>query len=316
MHKFINFSIGVTLIALLGYFTYSEGLIDDKKNVKYEDLGEYTPQEYISKNNKGVLNYVSYFPQGGVHEEMPVVLFIKGGGKSTILGYSGMMRFLASKGYYVLGVDTDSYESWYVMKYLEKAFDEIRKENHLNVSKLAVIGHSLGGGQVFYVMNELQKRGYGKKGSLAVSIDGWFAFNMDEENLTKLQGNVSFIQMNGLKGAGTDPRIHLKIWSLLEQAEKSFYTLPSKNHNYAAGNLANLLPKKDLLLMIGALSHDAFDGSHEGSLQIPQTNRASYADISNALEPQSSYMGGDCKGIRYNGVAIIKGNNIDYCALK
>jgi len=315
MNKFINYAVWLIVVVLLGYFAYSEGWIS-KKTIKYEKLGAYTPQTYISKDKKGKLNYVSYYPKGGIDRDMPVVLFIKGGGKSTIYGYSGIMKFMASKGYYVLGVDTDSYESWYVMKYLEKAFDEIRKKNNLNVSKLAVIGHSLGGGQVFYVMNELQKRGYGKKGSLAVSIDGWFAFGMNEENLTKLQGNVSFIQMNGLKGTGNDPRIYLKIWNLLEQAEKSFYTLPSKNHNYVAGNLIEILEKKDLLLIIGALCHDAFDNSNQGQLEIPQNNKATYKDVFNALEIQSSYMGGDCKGIRYNGVAIIKQNNIDYCTLE
>jgi len=304
------------MATLLGYFSYSKSWINiGHTTVNYENLGTYPPQTYISKDKKGKLNYVSYYPKGGVDSEMPVVLFIKGGGDLDIYDYSGIMKFMASKGYYVIGVDTNSYSSSYVMKYLEKALVEIRKENHLNVSKLAVIGHSLGGGQVFYVMNALQKKGYGKKGSLAVSIDGWFSFEMNEENIREIEGSVAFIQMNGLKGTGTDPRINLKIWSLVD-AEKSFYTLPSQNHNYIAGNLTNMLAKKDLLFMLGALSHDAFNGTQQGSLQIPKNNRASYEDIFNALETESSYKGGDCKGLQYRALDVIKNNNIDYCTLK
>jgi len=311
--------MGFALASLLGYFAYSEGWLsigDKVLKVKYENLGNYSPQTYISKDKKGRLNYVSYYPKGGINRDIPIVLFVKGGGNSSIYGYSGIMKFMASKGYYVIGVDTNSYESWYIMKYLEKAFNEIKKENNLNASKIAVIGHSLGGGQVFYIMNELQKRGYGKKGSLAVSIDGWFAFGMNEENLTKLEGNVAFIQMNGLKGTGTDPRINLKIWSLLKQAEKAFYILPSKNHNYVAGNLTEILEKKDLLFIIGALCYDAFNNSYQGQMKIPQKNKATYNEVFNTLEAENSYMGGDCKGLRYKGMTYIKQNNIDYCTLE
>ena len=312
--KFIKFSILIILIALLGNFTYAENQRKDNV-VKYEKSASYTPQTYISKDKKGKLNYISCYPKGGVSRDMPVVIFLKGGGAS-IYNYIGIMKLMASKGYYVFGVDTDSYESWYIMKYLEKAFNEIKKENNLSASRLAVMGHSLGGGQVFYVMNEFQKKGYGKKGSLAVSIDGWFAFDMDEKNLMNLKGKVSFIQMNGVKGTGTDPRINLKIWSLLEHAEKSFYTLSSRNHSYIAGNLTNILHKKDLLLLINALCQDVFNGMHRGIMQIPQKNKATYKDILNALEAQNSYRGGDCKGIQYNAIRIIKNNDIDYCTLK
>jgi len=302
---------------LLGYFAYSKGWISIRYTANnYDKLGSYVPKTFISKDKEGKLNYISYYPEGGIESDMPVVIFIKAGGKLTIYDYSGIMKFMASKGYYVMGVDANTYVSSHLMMYLEKALNEIIKEHHLNISRFAVMGNSLGGGQVFYVTNALRNKGYGKRGSLAVSVDGWFAFNMDEENLTKLEGKVSFIQMNGLKGTGTDPRINLKIWNLLGDAEKSFYTLPSQNHNYIAGDLANILPRKDLLFMIGALCSDAFNGSNKGSLQIPQINRASYEDIFNELESQSSYKSGDCKGIQYNGVDIIKNNNIDYCTLK
>lgn len=282
--------------------------------LQYSELGTYVPEMYSTKNKERNSDYISYYPKGGIYADMPVVLFIKGGG-SRIANYGGIMKFMASKGYYVIGVDTDSYESWYITKYLEIALDKARKKHKLNVSKLAVMGHSLGGGQSFYVMNKFLKKGYGNKGNLVLSIDGWFAFDMNEKDFTSLNGNASFLQMNGVSGTGTDPRIHLKIWDLLTQADKSFYTLDSHNHSYVAGSLSNVLNKKDLLLMIGALSDDAFNNTTQGQKLISKKNKVSYSDIFNALQPKNTYGGGDCKGIIYNAIKIIKKNDIDYCSL-
>jgi hypothetical protein len=290
----------------------AENIVD---KVKYEELGNYVPQTYSSKDKEGNIKYVSYYPKGGIHTDMPVVLFIKGAGPAGIYGYRGIMKFLASKGYYVMGVNTASYESWYVAKHLDLALDEIIKKHKLNVSKLAVIGHSLGGGQIFYVMKKFRKKGYGHKGNLALSIDGWFSFDMNEKDLSSLNINTSFLQMNGVHGTGTDPRIHLKIWSLLTASEKSFYTLDTNNHSYVGGSLSNILNKKDLLFIIGALSDDAFNNTKKGQKVIAQKNKASYTDVFKALQAESTYRSGDCKGIQYNAIKIIKKNDIDYCSL-
>ena len=280
----------------------------------YADLGTYTP--ILTTNDKVNDNrYIAYYPENGISADMPVVMFIKGGGAATIESYSGIMQFMASKGYYVIGVDVNSYASAYVTQKLEIALNEVKATHGLSVSKLAILGHSLGGGQAFYAMKKFRDDGYGNAGSLALSIDGWFAFNMDEIDLNLLDSKVSFLQMNGVNGTGTDPRIHLKIWNLATQAQRAFYTLPSTNHSYVAGDLANVLAKQDLVFTIGALTDDAFKGVTDGESAIPQSNKASYGDIFNALQVEDAYHGGDCKGIQFNAISVIQNNDIDYCTL-
>jgi len=273
----------------------------------YADLGSYTPLFY-SNNQAGDNKYIAYYPENGITVDMPVVMFIKGGGASTIEGYSGIMQFLASKGYFVFGVGAGSYASSYVTQKLEVALNELKALHGLSVKKLAIMGHSLGGGQAFYAMKKFRDDGYGDEGNLALSIDGWFSFNMDEIDLNLLDSKVSFLQMNGVQGTGTDPRIHLKIWNLSTQAEKAFYTLASTNHSYVAGDLANVLGKQDLLLTVGALTDD-------GAATIPASNKATYDDVFNALDVESSYNSGDCAGIQYNAISVIQNNDIDYCDL-
>ena len=280
----------------------------------YASLGNYNPVAY-DNGKTGDQKYIAYYPENGISVDMPVVMFIKGGGSATIESYSGIMQFLASKGYFVIGVDTNSYASWYITGKLEIALNEVKASYGLNVSKLAIMGHSLGGGQAFYVIKKFRDDGYGDAGSLALSIDGWFAFNMDEVDMNLLDSKVSFLQMNGINGTGTDPRIHLKIWNLATQANRSFYTLPSANHSYVAGDLASILGKDDLRFIIGALTYDAFHGTDEGARSIPTNNKATYNDIFDALEAEDAYDGGDCAGIQYNAIDIIAHNDIDYCNL-
>lgn len=280
----------------------------------YADLGQYTPILY-DNGKEGDNKYIAYYPEGTISTDMPVVMFIKGGGGSVIENYSGIMKFMASKGYFVMGVDANSYASWYITQKLEIALNEMKALYGLTVPKLVIMGHSLGGGQTFYAMKKFRDDGYGNQGSLALSIDGWFSFDMNETDLKQLDSNVSFLQMNGIHGTGTDPRIDLKIWDLSTQANKTFYTLAENNHGYVKGDLDNILIKDDLRLMIGALTANVINGSNNGKDAIPEDNKASYLDIYNALGDKASYDDGDCAGIRYNAISVIENNDIDYCTL-
>ncbi len=259
---------------------------------------------------------VAYYRQDLLDPDMPVVLFIKGGGSAVIDSYSGIMQFLASEGYYVIGVDADSYRSSYITGFFESALTRAKDTHGLNVSKLAVMGHSLGGGQAFYVMKHFRDAGYGDDASVALSIDGWFAFDMNQTDINGLDSNVAFLQMNGLAGTGTDPRIHLKIWDLATTAaSKSFYTLPANEHGYVAGNLESILQKEDLLAIIGGITHDIFTPSHSGVEAIPAGNKASYVEILSVLQAKDTYHSGDCAGIQYNAIDVLQDFDIDYCAV-
>ncbi len=181
------------------------------------------------------------------------------------------MKFMASQGYFVIGAEGESYDSEFFKYVFESAINTARDSHNLSLSKLAVMGHSQGGGQAFYVMNYFRNQGYGNASSLVLYIDGWFSFNMNQADLEAMDSTVSFIQMNGVHGTGIDPKIPLSIWNLLDNSPKSYFMLPQYDHNYVSGDLQNVLAKKDLLFLIGALTQDAFTGSEKGmlpSLQI------------------------------------------------
>ncbi len=286
----------------------------------YGTLGNYTVTRYPDAGLHD--NYVVYYPTDAIKPDMPVVLFLEGGGSAPhIDDYRGVMKFLASQGYFVIGAESGtSYDSDYARRIFEGALNTAKSAHGLNISKLAVMGHSQGGGQAFYVMKyfqDPQHGGYGSRASLVLSIDGWFSFSMNKTDLDALKGRIAFLQMNGLRGTGTDPRINLSIWNLAHRTEKTFLTLPQNNHGYVAGSLETLLrDKHDLLEIVGALCYDAFHQTQSGYNTLPTERKAAYSDIYNTLQPQDQYNDGDCEGIMYNAREnMLKFYDIDYCAV-
>ena len=287
----------------------------DESSIKYDTLGVYNVKRYPEQGLTD--EYVVYAPEeDSLTEDMPVVLFLAGG-NAQVSSYSGIMQFLASKGYYVIGSNhSGSYNSYETYMVFRTAINAARNNYHLKVTKLVVMGHSQGGGQAFFVMKKLQDLdlGFGSERSLVLSVDGWFAFTMNQSHLHGLQGEVAFIQMNGLAGTGTDPRIDLTIWNLASQTDRKFLILPENNHGYIAGSLNNLLNnKKDMLYIIGALTDDLFTGKTTGYKSIPEENRSSYDAIYNALRAENTYSA-DCYGNAYNAYeGQLKYYDINYC---
>ncbi|CAA6827584.1 MAG: Unknown protein [uncultured Sulfurovum sp.] len=292
------------------------GCTDNKTTVNnYAELGEHKVEKYPTKELKD--NYILYYAPKAISPDMPVVFFLEGGGEAPkITHYSGLMHFLASKGYFVIGAESgESYDSTYASNIFEKAIGYVTQEYGLSLSKLAVMGHSQGGGTSFYVMKHFQSLGYASKASLIVSIDGWFSFNMNKKDFQGLNTTIAHIQMNGIKGTGTDPRINLSTWNLAKKSKKLFFTLPHNKHSYVGGNLNSLLTKKDLLYIISALSNDSFTNNDKGYKSIPKQYKTDYKDIVNVLKTKESYPA-DCAGKSYNAHLQLTLFDIDYCQLK
>ncbi len=276
-------------------------------------LGEYNVTRYPDQNLTDD-GYVVYYPTDNITPDMPVVLFLEGGGSGIhIDNYSGIMKYLASYGYFVIGGETgEGYDIRNYVHIFDEALDTAKDAHELSIKKLAVMGHSQGGGQAFYVMKYFQNKGYGEV-SLTLSVDGWFAFDMNKSDLRDLKGDVRFLQMNGVEGTGTDPRIKLTIWNLADQTDRRFLTLPKDNHMYIAGDINQTLKKKDLIGTIGAIVDDSFSRSNTGYCSLPDERKSSYEKIEKNLKDKSEYHSGDCAGEQYNAKNELQDYDIDYC---
>jgi len=281
----------------------------------YESAGPYEVKRYPEV---GLENgeYVVYYPENAITKDMPVVLFLEGGGSGPkIQDYKGIMKYLASRGYFVIGGETGAgYGIKNYVHIFEGAINVAKNAHELSIKKLAVMGHSQGGGSAFYTMKYFQDKGYGIDASLVLSIDGWFAFDMNQTNLQSLKGDVRFLQMNGLEGTGTDPRIKLSIWNLASQTDRKFLTLPEDDHSYVKGDFNQTMEKKDLIHIVGALCDDTFNPpSSSGYDSIDNARKTTFNEIKEALKDKEQYSG-DCAGVAYNArEGELKYYDIDYC---
>ena len=173
------------------------------------------------------------------------------------------------------------------------------------------MGHSQGGGLAFPVMKHFLDGGtYGNDKNIVISIDGWFAFGMDQHDLRGLNTMTSYVQFGGYSGTGTDARISLSISNLINDPNEKTYNVLNDNtlHGYSKGDLNTVLAKKDLLKPIRAL----LDYKLKGDMNAKETVFNGYADTIKKVNAALSPIGRSCKGEDYNAKATTSQNNIDY----
>jgi len=257
--------------------------------------------------------FVTYTPVEGISSSTPVVLFLNGS-KRTLDKYEGLMNFLSKEGYFVIGAYSDKYDPNYSKNIFTEVINATKEHSDLTLNKLAVIGHSLGGGNSFFVMKHFQNLGYGKDGSLILSIEGWFPFGMKANDFKEIDGNVAFLEMNGKTGTNdVDLLTNLTIWNLLKNSQNFFLTVPTNDHLYIEGDSENFLEKSDLVEIIANIVKDAFTKSDSGYNSISSKYKASYQDIYTSIE-NLKYTGG-CSGKVGNAISTLTelGNDINYC---
>jgi len=282
-------------------------MVDINGNAEKKQNVKSFPQEPASSDK-----FVTYTPADGIDSSTPVVLFLNGIGR-TLDKYDGIMNFLSSKGYFVIAAYSDSYNPEYSKDIFTNVIKATKKHSNLSLDKLAVIGHSLGGGNSFYVMKQFQDLGYASDASLILSIEGWFPFAMKEDDFKKIDGHVAFLQMNGQKGTDdVDPLMSLSIWKLLKNSKRLFLTLPQNNHLYVEGSRDDMSDKSELLKIVANLTDDAFTNSSDGYNSLPSENKASYNDIYKTVKKFGS---SGCKGEVGNAIGTLNdfGNDVDYC---
>ena len=301
----------VLLFALLftGGFVCRGG--GTRSATRYDKIGKYA--KFVTFYNAKMASdkYLFYYPEGQL-AKAPIVLFLPGG-NANIMGYKGIMQFIASHGYFVIGTTVSGEYSDYLTNI---AFDKalaVAKKTHpeLDFSKLAVMGHSQGGGLAFPVMQHLLNGGiFGSKKNIVISIDGWFPFEMNQKDLRELNTMAAFVQFGGYKGTGTDPRITLAILNLIDDKnEKAYITLNEhRRHSYSGGDLKTIVTRKDLLKPIMALLDYKLKGDQKAKHIVFAGYKETVKKVTAALAP----IGASCKG-RYNSTRVISKNDIDYC---
>lgn len=284
---------------------------------QYDKIGKYASSVRLYDDKEDSDKYIVYSPEGNL-ANAPIVLFLPGG-NADIHSHSGLMRFIASHGYFVIGTTVSSEYSDHSSNIaFDKAFALAQTAHpEMDFSKLAVMGHSQGGGVAFPVMKHFLDGGtFGTDKNIVISIDGWFAFGMDQQDLRDLNTMASYVQFGGYGGTGTDARISLSISNLINDPnEKAYFVLNGNTpHGYSTGDLNTVLSKKDLLTPVIAL----LDYKLKGDMNAKDIVFNGYDDtiqkVNMALPPILPLPDkASCRGDNYNAKATTSQNDIDYC---
>jgi len=284
---------------------------------QYDEIGQYASSVTLYNDKEDSDKYIVYSPEGHL-ADAPIVLFLPGG-NADINSHKGLMAFIASHGYFVIGTTVSGEYSDHSSNIaFEKAL-ALAQTSHpeMDFTKLAVMGHSQGGGVAFPVMKHFLDGGtFGADKNIVISIDGWFAFGMDQQDLRGLNTMASYVQFGGYSGTGTDARISLSISNLINDPNEKSYTVLNNNtrHGYSTGDLNTVLSRKDLLKPILAL----LDYKLKGDMNAKNIVFDGYADtiqnVNAALPPILPLPSkASCRGDCYNAKATISQNDIDYC---
>ncbi len=289
---------------------------DDKAKVAFKvagkvDFAAYGQYEYLNIQGEAVegIPYRQlriYKPKlnGVVRKKAPVVIFSTGGFNSNNLSkYEDFIKFIVSKGYFVIGVETGGARD----EEIDRIVTTLNKQGDLiDKSKIGLLGNSTGGGTPFYNLTHLKDKNYADT-SFIISLDGWFALGLRTDDVKKLNTTTLLLQFGGADGLDyyghdtgdrhyQDPRILMSLYNILPGNEKSLSYLDNHEHSYPAQSMKN---KDDLLRVVGAMLAYKFENGGQTAKDIVLNNNK-YDEIKKkAVAVDQYHYGCDDSGYNY-----------------
>ncbi len=217
--------------------------------ISKQNFGKVGTHNVAEPWNEEVSETTVYFPSDiNTTHPTPVIFFAPGWDSVEHTDYESLLRFIASHGYSVVyAKDEKKFSSVDMIEDFITMAEHEEVAPYIDTAKIGVIGHSMGGGHVFNILDKLSNiKGWGDNGRFIFSIEPWFAFDMNKSDMKTLPSNTNVvIQQYGVGGnndnSGTDARIPLSEFYLLDsidEAKKDYQIFVDANHSYPYGSRA------------------------------------------------------------------------------
>jgi hypothetical protein len=181
-----------------------------------------------------------YLP-GGAQGPRPVIFFAHGFGPGRTETYADIIRHMVSKGYVVvfstyqmLGVTVDQrYDA--LWQGFETAATQFSAQ--MDLSRVAFIGHSFGGGAVpAMAYKGLVEKGWGKKGAFLMELAPWYSYQINNVQIADLPAQaVQFVEVYD-DDEVNDHRMAIDIYNASHATDRFYFLVQS---NEACGFAAN-----------------------------------------------------------------------------
>jgi len=299
----------LTLVLNIFLLTSCSANSADSEKPNFGSVGKYEVSSKIDPNNQHLKFY--YSPKST--KNAPVVIYF-----SPVNSFSNpnLMKFIASQGYFVIeGQQTNNpYHYVNMMK-------EISRRYHVDSSRVVLLGYSLGASYIYETLKALKNNNYAKEKSGLVSLDGYFAKDMNAEDMNKLNTEVLLLMFGGVDGTPSedgmhisyqDPRIMLTLYRLLEKHNKvSLYPVEANNNHYyleggAIPFASYVKTRADVIQPIHAFLYHilSYNGGVDYGEKMVMIGDAKYPEIVFSLLDKDDYEY-SCKTKYFDG--------LDYC---
>jgi dienelactone hydrolase len=212
-----------------------------------------------------------YFPKG-VKGPSPVVFFGHGFGPGLTATYADIIQHMVSKGYVVvfstypmLGVTIDQrYDAlWQGFAAAAAQFGP-----RMDVSRVAFVGHSFGGGAVpAMAYKGLVEKGWGKHGAFLMELAPWYSYQITDAKIAALPKQAVQLTEVYDKDEVNDHRMAIDLYKTSRAADRLYFVVKSDetcgftaNHGAPGRNDAKLQKQYAVSRPFDAVADLTFNG--------------------------------------------------------
>lgn len=236
----ITFTLSVLL--LTGIYIFSQQPYNDPNYPKpasgYGSDGPHTVGiDSIINPNYLAKEIVIYYPSD-VSTKVPTIFYNHAYGGSDFNNVSGMLNFVAKKGYAIVfvpykTVDTSVYSRYHCLlegfRRAARHFTSI-----IDTSKVGFLGHSFGGGSLFAnAYTCFTENNWGKNGRFLYALAPWYSFNITQSQIQAFPSNTKLLTEIFDDDVTNDHRMACDIFNNINIStdEKDFLLLKSDTVN-------------------------------------------------------------------------------------
>ncbi len=175
-----------------------------------------------------------YYPKD-LNKSLPTLFFYAGAGVYHADTYKGLFYFVASKGYNILFITYENYQLRPLPAITRDAINQF--SSHIDKSKVGFLGHSMGAGVTFWLINQLTELGSDAR-IIFPMASGYSAFNVKtnmipHDKTIQLPDNTKMILQVYAKDYTTDIRIGIDLFlnnSIAEDNKTFMFIYGDKHH--------------------------------------------------------------------------------------
>jgi len=230
------------------------------------------------------LQTMLYYPKD-LTQNRPTLFFYAGAGVSNANTYKALFYFIASKGYNIIFITYADYNLRPLPSVSRDALEEF--SNHIDKTRVGFLGHSMGAGAAFWLINQLSELGSNAR-ILFPLASGYSAFNVQynmipSDKIIALPANTKMIQQVYAKDYSTDVRIGIDLFlnnSLTNDDKDFMFIYGDENHIADHMSMAsqgdydyNAFMQRTIFRPLDALMDEAFNQNIQARMQLKKESQ-------------------------------------------